>query len=322
MTVSASNSGGGQTCQVKQQTRLTSVKEKWSEKEALSRTCLRSASDALSFRSRYLRYAAMIFCVLVMSVGQAWGAATNVYLNGDFSVGGWNSYNSNDQFTAVYNSTDGKFYQDVYANGTTQYFRLWTNNHCGPTTNNTEMKVGDGGAQANSYEEHNWMYKGKAGILRVCIDQTSSKDWNPWVWLERPTVYVRHKWNNSGTASNQAMTDNEDGTYKYKGQYSSSSSTTYVGTCSSCSSGGDMFKQFSSPSTVGSPTNGDWCLFEYNASGYRGKGGQNSNKGTLTITRLYSITYDGNGKTSGSVPSGVSDVKWNVTTTVADNTGT
>ena len=76
MTVSASNSGGGQTCQVKQQTRLTSVEEKWSEKEALSPTCLRSASVPLSFRSRYLRYAAMIFCVLAMSIaniGMAWG---------------------------------------------------------------------------------------------------------------------------------------------------------------------------------------------------------------------------------------------------------
>ena len=81
MTVSASNSGGGKTCQVKQQTRRTSVEEKWSEKEALSSTCLRSASDALSFRSRYLRYAAMIFCILVMSVANidmAWG--TDYYL--------------------------------------------------------------------------------------------------------------------------------------------------------------------------------------------------------------------------------------------------
>ena len=77
MTVSASMHDDGQNCNVKQQTRLTSVKEKWSEKEALSSTCLRSASDALSFRSRYLRYAAVIFCVLVMSVGQAWGTVVS-----------------------------------------------------------------------------------------------------------------------------------------------------------------------------------------------------------------------------------------------------
>ena len=47
------------------------------EKEQLSSTCLRSASELPPFRSRYLRYAAMIFAVLVMSIaniGMAWGA--------------------------------------------------------------------------------------------------------------------------------------------------------------------------------------------------------------------------------------------------------
>ena len=46
------------------------------EKEQLSSTCLRSASVLPPFRYRYLRYAAMIFAVLVMSVaniGMAWG---------------------------------------------------------------------------------------------------------------------------------------------------------------------------------------------------------------------------------------------------------
>ena len=75
MTVSASMHDDGQNCNVKQRTELTSVKERWSEKEALSSTCLRSASVPLSFRSRYLRYAALILCVLVMSVGQVWGAS-------------------------------------------------------------------------------------------------------------------------------------------------------------------------------------------------------------------------------------------------------
>ena len=49
------------------------------EKEQLSSTCLRSASVLPPFRSRYLRYAAMIFAVLVMSIaniGTAWGDTT------------------------------------------------------------------------------------------------------------------------------------------------------------------------------------------------------------------------------------------------------
>ena len=72
MTVSASMHDDGHNCNVKQRAELMSEDEKWSENGALSSTCLRSASVPLSFRSRYLRYAAMIFCVLVMSIGQAW----------------------------------------------------------------------------------------------------------------------------------------------------------------------------------------------------------------------------------------------------------
>lgn len=78
MTVSTSMHDDGQNCNVKQRAELMSEDEKWSENGALSSTCLRSASVPLSFRSRYLRYAAMIFCVLVMSIaniGMAWGAS-------------------------------------------------------------------------------------------------------------------------------------------------------------------------------------------------------------------------------------------------------
>ena len=73
MTVSASNPDGEPT--VNRQSRLMSLSGKNAEKEALSSTCLRSASVPLSFRSRYLRYAAMIFCVLAMSIGHAWGSS-------------------------------------------------------------------------------------------------------------------------------------------------------------------------------------------------------------------------------------------------------
>lgn len=74
MTVRASNPDGEPT--VNRQSRLMSLSGKKAEKEQLSPTCLLSASLPLSFRSRYLRYAAMIFCVLVLSIGQAWGDTT------------------------------------------------------------------------------------------------------------------------------------------------------------------------------------------------------------------------------------------------------
>ncbi len=271
--------------------------------------------------------ALMLLTVLVMSVaniGMAWAWATNVYLNGNFTGDNWSgssAYSSTYQFKLQYNSTDGKFYIPVYATGSAQYFRLWTNNHCGPATNNKEIDAGDDGCAASSYDEHNWKYVGDAGIISICIDQTGGKDWNPWVWVERPDIYIRHKWNNS-SLSNQKMTDNRDGTYHYIGKFSSSAKTTYIGPCSSCESDNVYFKKWTSPTMVGSPTNGDRCIFEYNASGYKGVGSSTSNMGTITITKLYSITYDGNGKNSGTVPTGVTDKKWNETTTIADNTGT
>lgn len=79
MTVRASNPDGEPT--VNRQSRLMSLSGKKAEKEQLSPSCLLSASFPLSFRSRYLRYAAVIFCVLALSIGQAWGQTTWVKLD-------------------------------------------------------------------------------------------------------------------------------------------------------------------------------------------------------------------------------------------------
>ncbi len=86
MTVRASNPDGEPT--VNRQSRLMSLSCKKVEKEQLSSSCLLSASFPLSFRSRYLRYAAMIFCVLTMSVGQAWGTEETLFST-DFSSSDW-----------------------------------------------------------------------------------------------------------------------------------------------------------------------------------------------------------------------------------------
>lgn len=93
MTVRASNPDGEPT--VNRQSRLMLLSGKKAEKEQLSPSCLLSASFPLSFRSRYLRYAAVIFCVLVMSVGQAWGT---VYVICKASADGSN------QTSAAYNA--------------------------------------------------------------------------------------------------------------------------------------------------------------------------------------------------------------------------
>ena len=260
------------------------------------------------------RFIALIFAISMLfsvGVGSAWGWATNVYLNGNFTDNNWND--ASYQFTWWYNSTDGKYYQDVYATGSTQYFRLWTNNHCGPETNNTVMLPGGDGGAASSYSENNWKYTGNAGIIRICVDQTGGKDWSPWVWMEKPTIKIKHPWN-GGSWTEQNATDNNDGTYSYKGQYGGTAGF-------NAGPAGDLKYKEASTTVTGSPSTGDYCLFTWSASGYQQGTGEGNNTGTFTIVRLYSITYDGNGNTDGDVPDAVSDVKWNVSTTVAGNTG-
>ena len=317
MTVSATNSGGGQTCQVKQQTRLTSVEEKWSEKDALSSTCLRSASVPLSFRSRYLRYAAMIFCVLVMSmanIGMAWAWDECYYVDGNV---GWTSTSVPMGTTS---SGNGSCFMYMETN---HYFKFRIASKPVGESTNKELTTDGIGVRLyrwDSNDPYAAKYTGNPGIVEVHADQaTGDNNYNPWIWLTRPTVYVRHNWNNAGW-SNHAMTDNNDGTYTYIGQYSGSAKTN-VGPCESCSMGGDYFKYFSSATLTGSPAKGDRCLFTYNSSGFRGYGGDGSNKGSLTITKLCSITYDGNGKTGGAVPTSQTDIVYNTSTIVSGNVG-
>ena len=78
---------------------------------------------------------------------------------------------------------------------------------------------------------------------------------------------------------------------------------------------------FSSATLVGTPQKGQKCIFEYNASGYKGFGTQTSNTGSLTITRLYTITYNGNGHTGGTVPEAV-DKKHGTNITLSSSTPT
>lgn len=241
-----------------------------------------------------------------------WAWATNVYLNGNFTGNNWN--NATYQFTWWYNGTDGKYYMPVYATGSDQYFRLWTNNHCGPASDNTTIDETSDGNAASSYSENNWKYTGDAGIINICIDQTGGKDWNPWLWIERPTIKFKYGWNGAGNWTEVNAIDNRDGTYQYKGQYG-----TAVGFNAGQSS--DLKYKESATTVIGSPSSGDYCLFTWNASGYQYGTGEGNNAGTFTITKLCTITYDANGATSGSVPANQTDILYNTSTTVRDNSG-
>lgn len=259
--------------------------------------------------SRMAKVLTTLTLLLTLGVGQMWAWATNVYLNGDFTGGNWNK--ATYQFTWWYNGTDGKYYRPVYATGSTQYFRLWTNNHVGPASNNTTITTS--GSSASSYSENNWKYTGKAGIINICVDQTGGKDWNPWVWYERPTIKFKHGWD-GGSWTEQNATDNNDGTYQYKGKYGGT-------TGFNAGPSGDLKYKTSATTVTGSPSTGDYCLFVWNASGYKNGTGEGNDCGTFTITKLCTITYDANGATSGTKPADQTDILYNTSTTVRSNSG-
>ena len=255
---------------------------------------------------------ALFSLLITVGIGNAWGWGTNVYLNGNFTGNNWN--NATYQFTWWYNSTDGKYYKPVYATGSAQYFRLWTNNHVGPDSNNSEIDETSGGEQASKYEENNWKYIGDAGIINICIDQTGGKDWNPWVWIERPTIKFKYGWNGAVSWTEVSATDNRDGTYQYKGQYGGTAGF-------NAGPSSDLKYKESATTVTGSPSTGDYCLFKWNASGYKHNTGEGNDYGTFTITKLCTITYDANGATDGDVPADQEDILYNTATTVRGNTG-
>ena len=272
-----------------------------------------SCSLTSAFTPLLLSFSLIFTMLFTFGVGEMWAWDTNVYLNGNFTGDNWNK--ATYQFTWWYNSTNGKFYIPVYATGSDQYFRLWTNNHCGPALDNTTIDETSGGNAASSYDEHNWKYIGDAGVINICIDQTDGKDYHPWLWIERPTIKFKYGWNGAGTWTEVDAIDNRNGTYQYKGKYG-----TAVGFNAGIS--GDLKYNESSTTVTGSPSTGDYCLFTWNASGYQYGTGEGNNTGTFTITKLCTITYNANGATGGTKPADQTDILYNTSTTVSSNSGT
>ena len=270
---------------------------------------LRKNTNQTGWLSRVI---CMLIVLLTLGVGEMWGAPSARYYlvgdpKGDYTKA--DDYKIKDRY-----EKDGQYAICVYATKDC-FFRLKKDDDAdyGPSSDKSTSQ-GYG-----AYNTNAWKYNGNTGIVRFGVDETSGDNGEhyPWVFWGKPTVYIRHKWNNSST-STVAMTDNNDGTYKYIGNFSSSTSTTQVGP-ENGSSRSNVFKEFGSSNItkVGSPADKDRCIFEWNASGYNSNKAYNYNRGTLTVTKLYSFTYDGNGKTSGTVPTGVTDAKWNVNFTTA-----
>lgn len=247
---------------------------------------------------------------------QAWNS---IELCGD-PTGGWSNYVSMPET----GDNTGVRYMFIYM-VQNQYFKFrWAGSKPVGNDNNLQFTAYDSGGRMYKWDSGDpaaAIYKLNTGIVRVCTDQTGGNDSQPWVWLLRPTIHIRHNWNGSGW-SDQDMTDNNNGTYSFNGNWGGN--YTYVGVTDMeyNADGSNCYKKFQNIGTVyGNPSTGDYCAFEYNAEGYRGTTNSTSYTGTLTIRVYCTITYNGNNKTSGSVPTEQSSQKAGISMTLRGNTG-
>ena len=205
---------------------------------------------------------------------------------------------------------------------TNHYFKFRINGN--PVGENTNKELNCDGIGVRLYRWDNGdpaaaKYIGNNGIVEVHADQkTGDNDYSPWIWLTRPAVYMRYNWGNAGW-SNKEMIDNGDGTYSLYDKYGGSGAN--LGVCSDCAEASDRFKWIASPTTNGSPANGDSCLFLYDATGFRSIDNSTTSTGSLTISKLCKIVYDINGATSGSAPATQYRILYNTATTVRSNSG-
>ncbi|MEE0921879.1 MAG: InlB B-repeat-containing protein, partial [Paludibacteraceae bacterium] len=234
-----------------------------------------------------------ILILLLMGVSNAW-AWTTYYLKSDNTT--WDTGNNGWEFT--HNTTTTTY----MANGSK--FKLWRTDWGGDGwfgVNNSTLKPGDGGLQFKQYE-NNVQYNGPSGMVCFHMDQSSNRENSPWVWITRPTFYLKHNWSGDSWTW-KALTDNQDGTYQLTDYYGGTG-VNYGDNNSSQDGWG-----YVTATTTGTLANGNKCIFTFNSADK-----------TINITRLYTIKYDGNGSTTG-VPS-EHDKKHGTNTALSSSTPT
>ncbi len=239
----------------------------------------------------------LITLLLTLGLGQMWGYTT-YYLKSDNTT--WDKSDNrwgfnNDGTTTTYMAKNAKLKLWRTDWGENGWFGV------GDTDGGNTLKAGDGGLQFIQYKQ-NVKYNGPSGMVCFHMDQTNNRNDAPWVWITRPTFYLKHNWG-GGSWTWQTLTDNEDGTYKLTNTYGG----TLLNYGDNSSDGGSGWGEITA-SVTGSPVSGDRCLFVFDASDK-----------SATITKLCQITYDGNGKTSGTVPSAQSDKLYNTSVTLSSN---
>lgn len=297
---------------VSRQSRLMSLRGKKAEKEQLSRDCLSLASDlpltcprpdtvsfacrcrvlnthryiSAGFSTRVWKYVAMIFAVLVMSmanVGMAWGAGTTY--KSDYS-----------DFTSIAESSDKYMWipkSTIDSEGCT-----WISANSSSSGNQKYSVFIDPstGEKSTSSTSVAW-YRPK--------DSGSSKKLTFYLTNITSVSFYAYNSNSSKTLKAKVNDGNEQTLAT-----TSSSAYAVVGTISNLDANTnytiDVYNQTSSSGAS------EIYIGAIKVTPAGGGGGSTT----------YSVTYDGNGKTSGSVPTDASSPYANgATVTVLDNTG-
>ena len=259
----------------------------------------------LIFKSSFhekLKMLLLVIGLVVTSLTSPILAWTTYYLKSDNTTWAKDNYNwgfSNGGTTTTY-----------MANGSNM--KLWRTDW----GDNGWFGVNDGSLSDNGsgirFEQYqgNVSYSGASGMVCFHMDQeTGNNNDHPWVWITRPTWYLKHNWNGS-TWSWKALTDNSDGTYYVDAKYGNQTTVNHGDNQTEGGTSGEGWGSITA-TTVGSPTTGTKCRFVFDAS----------NK-TVKITKLVTVTFDMKGhgsaidsreilyNTKTSQPSNPSETGW------------
>ena len=220
---------------------------------------------------RFARYAAMLIMLLTLGVGQMWGWET-YQLRGDHP--GWSATSwtfSHGTTTTLYMANN-------------DYFKLYhpdwgDNSWLGGGADQNTYENGDGGH--TFYQKgDNSRYVGPSGMVCFHMSQDGDyKTWQPWVWITRPTWYLKHNWNNS-TWTWKSLTDNGDGTYYVDALYGNQTTVNHGDNQTEGGTSGSGWGAITA-TTVGSPTTGTKCRFVFDAS-----------NSTVKITKFVTVTFN------------------------------
>ena len=251
--------------------------------------------NVLQGYTKGIRFTAILTLLFTIGVGQMWAApSARYYLIGEPAGNNWNK--SETYKIKTWYNKDGQYILYVYASKDC-FFRLKKDDNAdyGPSSDQSTSQ-GYG-----AYNTNAWKYNGNSGIVRFGVDETAGNNGEhyPYVFWEKVDIKIKHGWN-GGDWTSQQMEAQSDGTYTYIGQYSGTQGANFGVEGSQAT-----FKYISDTKLIGSPKKGHRCLFTYSPVGYIGYGSETQNTGSATITRLYTITYNGNGHTGGTVPDAV-----------------